>query len=154
MQKIRGVLRITRADGCAVCAWPQHGDIFGAVGCWGNGGIPHNWETRADDEFLCVPDATILNLFFEILPPVHQDVGRALKVQRWWYRQNFGKKYNIIYYHTLCESNIPYCFLATIFKKLPIYYYAMLDKIWAVGTTFFVRKSASFMDFTRLNKLF
>ena len=54
----------------------------------------------------------------------------------------------------MCESNYPYTFLATIFKKLPIYYYAMLDKLWTVGTTFFVRKSASMFDFTRLNKLF
>lgn len=70
------------------------------------------------------------------------------------YRLNIGKKYCIVYYHTLCEENYPYHFLVGIFKKLPIYYYAMLDKIYAVGTTFFLRKSAGLFDFGRLYKLF
>ena len=65
-----------------------------------------------------------------------------------------GKKYTIIYYHTLCESNYPYNFLVGIFKKLPIYYYAMLDRIYTVEATFFLRKSAGLFDFGRLYKLF
>jgi len=67
---------------------------------------------------------------------------------------NIGKKYCIIYYHTLCESNYPYDFLVTIFKKLPIYYYAMLDKLYTVGATYFLRKAAGLFDFGRLFKLF
>jgi hypothetical protein len=65
-----------------------------------------------------------------------------------------GKKYTIVYFHTLCDSSYPYTFLTTIFKKLPIYYYAMLDKLYTVGATFFVRKTANMFDFSRLNKLF
>jgi len=65
-----------------------------------------------------------------------------------------GKKYTIIYYHCLCDSNYPYHFLVGIFKKLPIYYYAMLDKIYTVEPTFFLRTSAGLFDFGRLYKLF
>jgi hypothetical protein len=65
-----------------------------------------------------------------------------------------GKKYAIIYFHTLCDSNYPYNFLVTIFKKLPIYYYAMLDKLYTVGAPYFLRKSAGLFDFGRLYKLF
>jgi hypothetical protein len=67
---------------------------------------------------------------------------------------NVGRKFNLIFYHTLCESNYPYNFLVTIFKKLPIYYYAMLDTLYTVGTTFFLRKSAGLLEFGRLFKLF
>lgn len=65
-----------------------------------------------------------------------------------------GQKYTVIYYHTMCESNLPYHFLFNIYKKLPIYYYAMLDKIYTVDVTYFVKKSASMFEFGRLNKLF
>lgn len=41
-----------------------------------------------------------------------------------------------------------------IFKKLPIYYYAMLDKIYTVEATYFLRKTAGLFDFGRLYKLF
>jgi hypothetical protein len=41
-----------------------------------------------------------------------------------------------------------------IFKKLPVYYYAMLDRIYVVGAPFFLRKSAGLFDFGRLYKLF
>ncbi len=60
----------------------------------------------------------------------------------------------MIYYHTLCDSNLPYHFLFNIYKKLPIYYYAMLDRIITVDVTYFVKKSASMFEFGRLNKLF
>lgn len=65
-----------------------------------------------------------------------------------------GRTYTIIYYHSLCESNYPYNFLIGIYKKLPIYYYAMLDKIYTVEANFFLRKSAGLLEFGRLYKLF
>ena len=69
-------------------------------------------------------------------------------------RDYLGKKYTIIYYHSLCDSSVPYDFLTLAFKKLPIYYYAMLDKIYTIEAGFFVRKSAGMFDFGRLQKLF
>lgn len=70
------------------------------------------------------------------------------------FRLNVGKKYTIIYHHSLCDSSYPYNFLVGIFKKLPVYYYAMLDKICTVEATYFLRKTAGFFDFGRLYKLF
>ena len=69
-------------------------------------------------------------------------------------RDYIGKKYTIVYYHCLCESSMPYNFLAVVFKKLPMYYYAMLDKIYTIEASFFVRKSLGLFDFGRLFKLF
>ena len=67
---------------------------------------------------------------------------------------NVGKRYSIIYHHALCDSSYPYNFLVAIFKKLPIYYYAMLDRIYTVESTYFLRKTAGLFDFGRLYKLF
>lgn len=60
----------------------------------------------------------------------------------------------MVYYHTLCESNLPYNFLCNLYKKLPIYYYAMLDRIYTVEASYFLRKTANLFEFGRLNKLF
>lgn len=65
-----------------------------------------------------------------------------------------GKRYSIVYHHSLCDSNYPYNFLVGIFKKLPLYYYAMLDRIYTVEATYFLRKTAGLFDFGRLYKLF
>jgi hypothetical protein len=65
-----------------------------------------------------------------------------------------GKRYCIVYHHALCDTSYPYNFLVAIFKKLPIYYYAMLDKIYTVEATYFLRKTAGLFDFGRLYKLF
>jgi hypothetical protein len=70
------------------------------------------------------------------------------------FRLNVGRRYCIIYHHALCDSSYPYNFLVAIFKKLPIYYYAMLDKIYTVEATYFLRKTAGLFDFGRLYKLF
>ena len=69
-------------------------------------------------------------------------------------RDYLGKKYTIIYYHSLCESSLPYNFLVLMFKKLPMYYYAMLDKLYTIEATFFLRKSAGLFEYGRLFKLF
>ena len=38
----------------------------------------------------------------------------------------------MIYYSGLTESNDPFIFLRNAYKKLPIQYYALLDKFYAV----------------------
>ena len=44
-------------------------------------------------------------------------------------------------------------FLRDTFKRLPIQYYALLDKFYVVESTFFLR-NANLFEFGRLNKLF
>lgn len=65
-----------------------------------------------------------------------------------------GKKYVIVYYHCLAESNYPYNFLKGIFKKLPLPYYAMLDRLAIIESSFAIRNTAGFFDFGRLYKLY
>jgi hypothetical protein len=103
--------------------------------------------------------STILISFFAyLMPPDEEDASRFyllwIRMLDEYLRLNVGKKYSIVYHHSLCESNYPYNFLVGIFKKLPIPYYAMLDKIYTVEATYFLRKAAGLFDFGRLYKLF
>lgn len=68
-------------------------------------------------------------------------------------RENLKRKYTIIYYNGLTESNEPFAFLRNIYRKLPIQYYALLDKFYVVETNF-LAKNLDLFEFGRLNKLF
>lgn len=70
------------------------------------------------------------------------------------FRLYFGKKYVIIYYHCLSDSLYPYTFLKSIYKKLPLFYHAMLEKIYVVESTFMLRNASGLFDFGRIHKLF
>lgn len=47
-------------------------------------------------------------------------------------RNNINRKYTVIYYHSMATSLTPFVFIRDMFKKLPIQYYALLDKIYVV----------------------
>jgi hypothetical protein len=50
----------------------------------------------------------------------------------YFYRNNITKRYSVIYYHGMSNNLTPFVFIRDTFKKLPIQYYALLDKIYVV----------------------
>lgn len=53
----------------------------------------------------------------------------------------------------MSASVTPFVFIRDIYKKLPIQYYALLDKIYVVESSFFLRNAGMF-EFGRLYKLY
>ncbi len=54
----------------------------------------------------------------------------------------------------MSESTFPFSFLNETFKKLPLFYYALLDKIYVVEPNFLVKNTVGILDFGRLHKIF
>jgi hypothetical protein len=53
----------------------------------------------------------------------------------------------------MSNSSDPFIFIRDSYKKLPILYYALLDKIYVVDGDFFIR-TAGMLSFGRLYKLY
>jgi hypothetical protein len=53
----------------------------------------------------------------------------------------------------MSNSSEPFTFIRDSYKKLPILYYALLDKIYVVDGDFFV-KNSGILSFGRLYKLY
>lgn len=59
----------------------------------------------------------------------------------------------MVYYHSMSASLAPFIFIRDSFKKLPIQYYALLEKIYVVEAGFLL-KNAGMFEFGRLYKLY
>jgi hypothetical protein len=82
--------------------------------------------------------------------------GRGTQVALPPRRNAIDVKYSVIYFHNPATSTsiTPFLFLRDSYKKLPIQYYALLDKIYAVGTNFLAKNAAKLFEFGRLFKLY
>lgn len=68
-------------------------------------------------------------------------------------RKNLKLRYTIVYFHSMSNSISPFLFIKDTFKKLPIQYYALVDKIYVVESSFILR-NAGLLEFGRLYKLY
>ena len=68
-------------------------------------------------------------------------------------RKNLRMRFAIVYFHSMSNTLNTFLFLKDIFKKLPIQYYALLDKIYVVESSFLLRNAGMF-EFGRLYKLY
>lgn len=68
-------------------------------------------------------------------------------------RKNLKMRFTVVYFHSMSNSISTFLFIKDCFKKLPIQYYAMLDKIYVVESSFLLR-SAGVFEFGRLYKLY
>lgn len=68
-------------------------------------------------------------------------------------RKNKQIKYTVIYYHSMTNSSDSFNFIRDSYKKLPILYYVLLDKIYVVSGNIFI-KAAGLLSFGRLYKLY
>lgn len=64
-----------------------------------------------------------------------------------------NRKYTLIYYHSMATNLSPFVFIRDMFKKLPIPYYALLEKMYVVESSFLIRNAGAF-EFGRLYKLY
>lgn len=58
--------------------------------------------------------------------------GLRNQVTLFLFRSNIHRKYTVLYYHSMASSLTPFVFIRDMFKKLPIQYYALLDKMYVI----------------------
>lgn len=63
------------------------------------------------------------------------------------------RKYSVVFFNCLCNSNDSFSAFKSMYKTLPIMYYSKLEKIYVVSPSLSV-KSLDWIVFGRLNKLF
>lgn len=68
-------------------------------------------------------------------------------------RKSLKMRFTIIYFHSMSNTIDTFLFIRDSFKKLPIQYYALLDKIYVVESSFLLRNTGVF-EFGRLYKLY
>lgn len=59
-------------------------------------------------------------------------------------RKNLKMRYTIVYFHSMSNKITTFLFIKDIFKKLPIQYYALVDKIYVVESSFLLRNAGMF----------